>query len=145
MNTQMPPSLKFLAVAVIWGVVGAITILQLVLNEGVNFNWIFTIAMSGIASSITNNVLRDGDNSKRHAMIEVSKDSDSSSIGKRKNDQAGGLSPDMLALLDEDDLAELRQRVKDRLMERIDGGGDGELSSLDALLADQKEPRKNRR
>jgi len=51
-----------------------------------------------------------------------------------------------LALLDEDDLAELRQRVKNRLIERIDGGGDGELSSLDALLADQDTPpRKNRR
>jgi len=146
MNTQMPPSLKFLAVAVIWGVVGAITILQLVLNSGDNFIWFFTLALFGIAGGVTSSILRDGDNSKSHPMIEVNKDSDRSSISKRKNDQAGGLSPDMLALLDEDDLAELRQRVKNRLIERIDGGGDGELSSLDALLADQDTPpRKNRR
>ena len=62
------------------------------------------------------------------------------STGKRKNDQADDLSPNMLALLDEDDLSELRQRVKNRLIDRIEGGGDGELSSLDALLAAQEQP-----
>ncbi len=65
------------------------------------------------------------------------------STGKAKRDQAG-LSPDMLALLDEDDLYELRQRLKARLMERIDGGTDGELSSLDELLADSTPTRRKR-
>ncbi|MCU0465516.1 MAG: hypothetical protein MUF38_13220 [Anaerolineae bacterium] len=65
--------------------------------------------------------------------------------GKAKRDQQG-ISADMLSLLDEEDIAELRRRLKNRLMDRIDGGDDGELSTLDALLADQDpEPRRRKR
>lgn len=143
----LPPFFKFISVAVIWGVAGIVTLAQLVFNGGGDFNWIFSIALFGIAGGVTSSILADGDNSKKRPIIEVqtaNKTTDSHS-GKRKNDQTGGLSPDMLALLDEDDIAELRQRVKNRLIDRIEGGGDGELSSLDALLADQDAPRKSRR
>lgn len=143
---DMPPFFKFISVAVIWGIAGIITLTQLLVNSA-DFNWIFSIALFGIAGGVTSSILSNGDDSKKRPMIEVKtgdNTSDSHS-GKRKNDQTGGLSPDMLALLDEDDIAELRQRVKNRLIDRIEGGGDGELSSLDALLADQDAPRKSRK
>lgn len=145
---SLPPFFKFISVAVIWGVAGIVTLAQLVFNGGADFNWIFSIALFGIAGGVTSSILADGDNSKKRPIIEVQTNKSSDShAGKRKNDQTGGLSADMLALLDEDDIAELRQRVKNRLIERIEGGGDGELSSLDALLADQDQsaPRKSRR
>lgn len=60
--------------------------------------------------------------------------------GKRKNDQLNQLSP--LDLLSPEDLHELRQDIKAELRARILSGSDGELSSLDALLADTDSPRK---
>jgi hypothetical protein len=144
---DMPPHLKFVAVAIIWVMVGLITLAQLVIVDGGNFNWIFSIAMFGIAGGVTSSILSDSDQSTKRPMIEVNTRTESDQhTGKRKNDQTGGLSAEMLALLDEDDIAELRHRVKMRLIERIEGGGDGELSSLDALLAEQDDtPRKSRR
>ena len=52
---------------------------------------------------------------------------------KRKNDQRG---IDPLSLLTEDDIAELREDIKHSLRRRILEGQDGELGSLDALLAE---------
>jgi len=63
-------------------------------------------------------------------------ESEQSANAKRKNEHSGGLDP--LSLLTPDDLEDLRQEVKDRLRERILSGEDGELSSLDALLTDQR-------
>ena len=52
---------------------------------------------------------------------------------KRKNEQRG---IDPLSLLTEDDIAELREDIKHNLRRRMLEGQDGELGSLDALLAD---------
>jgi hypothetical protein len=52
---------------------------------------------------------------------------------KRKNDQRG---VDPLSLLTDDDIAELREDIKHNLRRRMLEGQDGELGSLDALLAD---------
>jgi len=106
-------------------------IIQLALKSPTSFIWYFAIAAVVLVVFML---------TKKHEKDTRSEQS----TGKRKNDQSDSLSPDMLALLDEDDLAELRQRVKDRLIERIDGGGDGELSSLDALLAAQEQPRQHK-
>jgi hypothetical protein len=54
-------------------------------------------------------------------------------ISKRKNDQRG---VDPLSLLTEDDIAELREDIKHNLRRRMLEGQDGELGSLDALLAE---------
>jgi|GEM_PF-2122076 len=107
-------------------IVGA-AIIQLALEAPANFIWYFAIAAVVVIVFML---------TKKHRNDTMSEQS----TGKRKNDQSDDLSPDMLALLSDDDLGELRQRVKDRLIERIDGGGDGELSSLDALLAAQEHP-----
>ncbi len=145
---QLPPFFKFLTVLIIWGIAGVISIVQLFFAPAGFFNLIMMAVLFGLALAATGTILNSKEEgvSRRESSNQGNNNSDKSNQGgKRKNEQAGGLSPDMLALLDEDDLAELRQRVKNRLIERIDGGGDGELSSLDALLADQEEPRKNRR
>ncbi|MCU0465515.1 MAG: hypothetical protein MUF38_13215 [Anaerolineae bacterium] len=59
----MPPFFKFISVAIIWAIIGAITIIQLVVPE-VEFNWFFNIALFGIAAGVTNSILRDGDDTK---------------------------------------------------------------------------------
>lgn len=57
--------------------------------------------------------------------------------GKAKNDDL-----DPLRVLSDDDIDQLREEIKSELRSRIAGGTDGELSSLDALLAEQKTPDK---
>jgi hypothetical protein len=54
--------------------------------------------------------------------------------GKRKNDQSGVLDP--ISLLTSDDIDELRAEVKAQMRLRLLEGGEGELGSLDALLAE---------
>lgn len=58
---------------------------------------------------------------------------------KRKNDETD---LDPMGLLTEDDREELRQELKQELRARISSGTDGELSTLDALLADPEISRK---
>jgi hypothetical protein len=141
----MPPFFKFLAVIIIWVMMGLITLAQLTINDGVNFNWIFSLILFGIASGVTGSIVNDG-NKSRSSDEDKSAGQAEGNVGKAKRDQQNGLSTDMLALLDDDDIADLRRRVKQRLIDRIEGGGDGELSSLDALLADQDtNPRKQSR
>lgn len=59
--------------------------------------------------------------------------------GKAKNDQRG---IDPLSLLSDDDLAELRADIKDSLRRRVLEGQDGELGTLDALLAENDRRRR---
>lgn len=129
----MPPFFKFIAVVVIWAMASIITIVQLVVNDGAGFNWIFALGLFGIAAGVTATILNDGDQSKKRPMIEVSNDGEKSSA-KRKNSERA---LDPLSLLTPEDLEDLRQDIKTRLRERILSGEDGELSSLDALLTDQ--------
>jgi len=146
---QLPPFFKFLTVLIIWGIAGVISIVQLFFAPAGFFNLIMMAVLFGLALAATGTILnsKEEGGSRGEASNRLNNNSDKSNQGgKRKNEQAGGLSPDMLALLDEDDIADLRRRLKNRLIERIEGGSDGELSSLDALLADQDTtPRKNRR
>lgn len=55
-------------------------------------------------------------------------------VTKQKNEQRG---IDPLSLLTDDDIAELREDIKHNLRRRMLEGQDGELGSLDALLADR--------
>lgn len=59
---------------------------------------------------------------------------------KRKNDS--GIDP--LSLLTEDDIAELREDIKHNLRVRLLQGQDGELGSLDALLAERDQRARRR-
>lgn len=59
-----------------------------------------------------------------------------------KAKRSAGDNSNLLELLDEEDLYELRQRVKRRIIDNIEGSGDGELSALDAMLAEQQAKRR---
>jgi hypothetical protein len=63
---------------------------------------------------------------------------------KRSVDRQGDVGS-LLQLLDENDLAELRVLVKQRLAEKLERGDDGELSTLDMLLAEQQELQEHQR
>jgi hypothetical protein len=108
-------------VAIIWGVFAFLAALA-ILFAGGNFILIGVLAVAAVLGTAA---VAEGGGEKEAA--EKSKRSASS------NDTNA-----LLELLDEDDLRELRGRVKQRLLDRIDEGGDGELSSLDALLAEQQ-------
>jgi hypothetical protein len=74
---------------------------------------------------------------------ETAKKNNAHSNEKPKNDQRdGGLDP--MSLLTPDDIDELRAEVKAQLRQRLLNGGEGELGSLDALLAEQDKPARRR-
>lgn len=54
--------------------------------------------------------------------------------GKRKNDETRDIDP--VSLLTQEDVDELRAEVKAQMRQRLLNGAEGELGSLDALLAD---------
>ncbi len=117
------PPIEFFAI--IWGVfliLGALTLIF----TGANIIILAILAAAAFGATLAITV---GDNgSAQPADVEKAKRTLS-----RPDDPSG-----LLALLDPEDIEELRHRVKRRLLDRIEGSGDGELSSLDALLAEQE-------
>lgn len=136
----LPPFFRFVSIATIWGTTALISLALIFANEGRDFNWIMLLVLFGIASGATGSIANGGQESAKGVSAANKNDA---SASKAKRDQAG-LSPEILALLNEEDLYELRQRLKARLMERIDNGTDGELASLDELLADSMPTRRKR-
>ncbi|MCU0465514.1 MAG: hypothetical protein MUF38_13210 [Anaerolineae bacterium] len=136
----MPPLFKLIAISVIWVMISALTIVQMVVSEA-QFNWIFTVAIFGIAAGVTNGILTsktvgDGSENRARRVRESYDDMDMRRpmTGKAKNSQVGGIDPELMALLSDDDLDDLRAEVKEQLRQRILSGADGELSSLDELI-----------
>jgi hypothetical protein len=111
-------------VAIIWGIFGVLAALAMIFAGG-NIVLIGILATAAVCGTLA--VSNDG--SDHHGKAEAEK-------AKRS---AGSSNPNaLLDLLDEEDLRELRQRVKNRLMDSIESSSDGELSSLEALLAEQQ-------
>lgn len=54
----------------------------------------------------------------------------------------GGSLDEMMSLLDDDDIDDLRRRVKQRLMEQVDTSGADELETFEELLAQTKAKRR---
>lgn len=117
------PPIEFFAI--IWGVfliLGALTLIF----SGANITILAILAAAAFGATMAITVGDSG--SAQSADVEKAKRTLS-----RPDDSSG-----LLALLDPEDIEELRPRVKRRLLDRIEGSGDGELSSLDALLAEQE-------
>lgn len=76
------------------------------------------------------------------AMFIEGKSEDEAEERVEKAKRSSGDAEALLALLDEEDREELRQKIKSRLMDRL--SDDGELSSLDALLTEQQDDRSRR-
>jgi hypothetical protein len=117
--------IRYLIVGVIWIGVLLLGIFSVV-SAGNGNEGSVPIALAGfITAAISTGFILNDEHHKPDA-----------NTAKRKNEQGGGL--DALSLLTPQDLEDLRQDIKDRLRERILSGEDGELSSLDSLLTDQR-------
>ncbi len=132
MNNNTLNIMRYSIVAMIWVGVLVLGIFAIVNGSSVNGSSNDAAIPIGIAAFVTAAIATGFilDNDKKANATEQSTNA------KRKNDHSGGLDP--LSLLTPDDLEDLRQEVKERLRERIVSGEDGELSSLDALLADSR-------
>lgn len=129
MNT-MPPQFKLATTVVIWLVVCAINIVMLI-AQGTDFNWIFGIVTLAIAGGVTSSIMTGDKESKPFVDVKVNSDEGRGGKAKRGDDLA-----QMLSMLDDDDAYEVRQRIKQRLLGRVDEGGE-ELESFEHLLADR--------
>lgn len=123
----IPQMIRYIVVGLIWIGVMLLGIFSVV-NSSVSDAGV-PVAIAGfITAAIATGFILNDEHHK-------SDKTDDKSSTKRKN---GDGSLDPLSLLTPDDLEDLRQDIKDRLRERILSGEDGELSSLDALLTDQR-------
>jgi flagellar basal body-associated protein FliL len=119
--------------AVVWGVGGMLLALT-ILFAGANLVVIVMLSLAllggtmGIVDSGSKN------NTQRNDEAEGSREKTKRGEGAAINSDSDAL----LRLLSEEDREELRHRVKQRLLDTIEQGSDGELSSLDALLAEQQ-------
>lgn len=109
-------------IAIIWGVFGVLAGLAIIFGGG-NIVLVGLLAVAAVLGTA--------------ASAEGGSDS-SGEVEKSKRSASSNDTNALLELLDEDDLRELRGRVKQRLLHKIEQGDDGELSSLDALLAEQQ-------
>lgn len=92
---------------------------------------VFGIALVTAAVSTSVIVRHVPDTTHRPA----TRDEDDTHSDKAKNDQ---LTLNALNLLTDEDLEELRAEMKQRLRERMLSAGEGELTPLDSLLAEQE-------
>jgi hypothetical protein len=124
-NNSMPPQFKFAATIVIWIIVAVI--LLTMLTSGADFNWIFGMIMLGIAGGVTSSIM--GADGQKKPMVDVNIDTQA---GKAKRGDNLG---EMLSMLDEEDVYEIRQRIKQRLLDRVDSGSDEDMESFEQLLS----------
>lgn len=121
----MPPQFKLAATVVIWVITGIV--LLTMLTSGADFNWIFGIVMLGIAGGVTGTIM--GADSEKKPMVSAKAEE---TIAKAKR---GDNLAEMLSMLDEEDVYEIRQRIKQRLLDRVDSGSAEEMESFEDLLS----------
>lgn len=131
---------KVVAVLAVWITAGILFITTLntsFVQDGNFFGWILLISILGIAAGATGSITNGANVTVQSSS---SKDSErKEAAGKAKR---GENLEDLLALLDEDDLYELRQRAKQRLIERIEDGGASDVASFEQLLNEQGRKRR---
>jgi hypothetical protein len=121
----MPPQFKLAATIVIWVITGIV--LLTMLTAGADFNWIFGIVMLGIAGGVTGSIMGADGEKKATASVKAEE-----TISKAKRGDNLG---EMLSMLDEEDVYEIRQRIKQRLLDRVDSGSDEDVESFEQLLS----------
>ncbi len=130
-------ALKYVVVGLIW--IGAFILAGLMILTGALSSGGANFLMGGalfVATGLATGAMFNWGQIDENAHKREAEDA-----GKAKNDQR---SIDPLSLLTDDDIAELREDIKRSLRLRLLQGQDGELGSLDALLAerDQRARRK---
>lgn len=131
-NNTMPPQFKLAATIVIW-VVTAIILLTM-LTATADFNWIFGIVLLGIAGGVSGSIM--GADGGKHSVANAKAEE---SIAKAKRGDNLG---EMLSMLDEEDVYEIRQRIKQRLLDRVDSGSDEDMESFEQLLSTRDRQRR---
>ncbi|KXK50690.1 MAG: hypothetical protein H3C32_11150 [Anaerolineae bacterium] len=128
---------KVVAILAVWIAAGVLFVLALnstyVTGAGI-FGWILLLTILGVAGGVSGSITSSDAKSERKPMVDVKVES-----GKAKR---GENIEDLLALLDEDDLYELRQRAKQRLIERIEDGTASDVASFEQLLNEQSRKRR---
>lgn len=115
-------------IVMIWVIFAILTITLLIVQQNdANFILVAILAFAAIIGTSELAKVSSSAEANEVQVVEKSKN--------RSHDEV----ETMLSLLDEEDLLDLRARVKARLLSRIDTADDGELSSLDALLAETHE------
>lgn len=131
---MMPPQHRLAAIIVIWVIVAILLLTMLgtsYLAEGGLFAWILAISVAGIAGGVTSS-LAETPKPENKPWIDVKVNTDKSKA-KRGDNLA-----EMMALLDEDDIYDLRQRIKERLMDQIDSGSLEDVESFEHLLSSRE-------
>ena len=131
---MMPPQHRLAAISVIWVIVAILLLTMLgteYLASGGLFAWILAISIAGIAGGVTSS-LAETPKPENKPWIDVKVNTD-----KAKAKRGDNLS-EMIALLEEEDIYELRQRVKQRLMDQIDGGNLEDVESFEQLLSSRE-------
>lgn len=126
----MPPQFKFASVLVVWAVV-AIVLLSMI---GTGFQWIFGAVLVACATAVTLSIVEG----EKERQPKVSSNDKASSKAKRDE---GNLA-EMLSLLDEQDAYDVRQRIKQRLLDQIDDGVLDNVESFEQLLSSSEKRRK---
>lgn len=135
-------NIRYLMVALIWAAVIVMAISVFL------FGAIFTSStdnMTGITiAALICATIATGFILNNDPDTEAAKKNNSQSHAKPKNDhQNNGLDP--MSLLTPEDIDELRAEVKAQLRQRLLNGAEGELGSLDALLANQDDAQARRK
>lgn len=123
---MMPPQFRLAATVMIWIVAAAVLIMMLI-AQGTAFNWIFGVILLGIAGGVTSSIMT-ADSGKGP----TSRAAADATYAKAKRGDDWG---QMLALLDDEDAEEIRLRIKQRLLERIESASDEEIESFEQLLS----------
>ncbi|MCU0497572.1 MAG: hypothetical protein MUF87_09500 [Anaerolineae bacterium] len=114
---------RYEATIALWGIFALLATLTIIF-AGAN---VVALGILGFAAVIATLAINDNPSEK------------ASKVEKLKNEDRDSFNA-MMNLLDEDDRAELRQRLKVRLMNQIEQGRtDGEITSLEALLAEDRQ------
>lgn len=128
---------KTVAIVAVWTATAVLFMLALdskYITEAGIFGWILLLTILGVAGGVTGSIAGNQSQDSKGPFVDVKVDSSKSKRGDNLED--------LLALLDEDDLYELRQRAKQRLIERIEGGSASEVASFEQLLNEQTRKRR---
>lgn len=142
---MMTPGSRVGGMAVIWTATVAIWFTLLVSEFILTLpGFVLGIVMLVIAG-VSTIILIDGKQAVKAATKSATASQRSRTVkAKPKNDQQNsGLDP--MSLLTQEDIDELRAEIKAQLRQRLLSGTEGELGSLDALLANQDDAQAHRR
>lgn len=132
----MPPQFKLASFIMMWIVVAVILLTMIgtgFLATGGFFAWVLAFILAGGAANASSDIFKDSKNSGESSFSTLSKPE------KRKRGGSENVAA-LLSLLDDDDAADLRERIKQHLIDRIttNAGDTDEMESFEELLSSRE-------